>query len=129
MSFFASLCLKGQDFDMGLKQEINYAPYLRFRQRLVVVLCCCFVFCQQWHFFNGFLMSLYSRTSVMDDTVEEHKLLAQQSDKARLRELAGDEWVEGKVDEFISEEEKLQTCDELREVVKTERDQKVIFHL
>ena len=62
----------------------------------------------------------------MDDTVEEHKLLAQQNDKARLRELAGGEWVEGEVDEFIADEEKLQTCDELRELVKTERDQKVI---
>ena len=33
--FITSLCLKGQDFDMGLKQEIQYAPYLIFRQRLV----------------------------------------------------------------------------------------------
>ena len=63
----------------------------------------------------------------MDDTVEEHKLLAQHSDKARLRELAGDEWVEGEVDEFVSKEVNLQSCDELREVIKTERDQKVIL--
>ncbi len=61
----------------------------------------------------------------MDDTVEEHKLLSQQDDKSRLRELAGGEWIEGDVDSFMADEDKLQSCDELRELVKTERDQKV----
>ena len=32
-SNFFSLCLKDLDFDFGEKKEINFAPYLQFKQR------------------------------------------------------------------------------------------------
>lgn len=54
-----------------------------------------------------------------DDSVEESKLLNQHHAKARLRELAGDEW------EKEETCENSQTIEQLRETIKTERDQKV----
>lgn len=35
-SFYGSLCLRGQDFDSGERQEISYYPYLQFQQRYEV---------------------------------------------------------------------------------------------
>ena len=63
-----------------------------------------------------------SHSSVVDDSLEEHKLLNQHSETARLRELAGEE-DEGGGDSIESEE--LQTLEQLRETIKTERGQKV----
>lgn len=93
-----NLCLKDQDFDFGEMQEILYAPYLRFQQ---------------------------SHSSVVDDTIEEHKLLSQRPEKARLKELAGDELEEdegGGATEGADE-----AAIRLRETIKIERDQKNYF--
>lgn len=68
-----------------------------------------------------------SHSSVVDDSIEEHKLLSQRHEKARLKELAGDEWEE---DEGggVSEEDS-QTVVQLMETIKIERDQKVPYIL
>lgn len=92
-----NLCLKDQHFDFGEMQEIQFAPYLRFRQ---------------------------SHSSMVDDSVEEHKLLSQNHEKARLKELAGDEWEE---DEGGGADEEPLTVAQLRETIKIEKDQKNYF--
>ena len=66
---------------------------------------------------------LCSHSSVVDDTIEEHKLLSQRPEKARLKELAGDELEEdegGGATEGADE-----AAIRLRETIKIERDQKV----
>lgn len=68
-----------------------------------------------------------SHSSVADDSMEEHKLLSQHHEKARLRELAGDEWGEDEGGGALEEAEDSQTVDQLRETIKTERDQKVMY--
>lgn len=67
-----------------------------------------------------------SHSSVADDSVEEHKLLSQNREKARLRELAGDESEEDEGGGGIAKTgEGEPTIEQLRETIKTERDQKV----
>ena len=63
---------------------------------------------------------MFSHSSVVDDSIEEHKLLNQHSEKAHLRELAGES------EDAIGESEDLQSLEQLRETVKTERGQKVM---
>lgn len=63
---------------------------------------------------------------MVDDSVEEHKLLSQNHEKARLKELAGDEWEE---DEGGGADEEPLTVAQLRETIKIEKDQKVHYHL
>ena len=67
-----------------------------------------------------------SHSSVVDDSIEEHKLLNQHSEKARLRELAGEE---DESEDATGESEDLQDLEQLRETVKTERGQKVRLYL
>ena len=59
---------------------------------------------------------------MVDDSLEEHKLLNQHSERAYLRELAGEDDENGGAS---GECEDLQTLEQLRETVKTERGQKV----
>lgn len=111
-----SLCLKNQDFDFGDMKEIRFAAYLRFRQRYVLIS------------FEKKILSndTLSHSSVADDSVEEHKLLSQNREKARLRELAGDESEEDEGGGGIAKiGEGEPTIEQLRETIKTERDQKV----
>ena len=66
----------------------------------------------------------------MDDTIEEHKLLNQLSEQARLKELAaGGQLVEHENNSVQELEEKAQGSVELKEIIKAERDQKVIIVL
>lgn len=65
-----------------------------------------------------------SHSSVMDDSIEEHKLLSQHGERARLKELAGDEWEE---DEGGGRSGDAQSVVQLRETIKMERDQKVYY--
>lgn len=67
--------------------------------------------------------TLCSHSSIADDSLEEHKLLNQRHEKARLKELAGDEWEEDEGGGDSGEDS--QTVVQLRETVKIERDQKV----
>lgn len=67
---------------------------------------------------NSHTSCTHSRSSVADDTVEAHKLLSPRSEKARLLSLAG------LVPEDHEESEE-ETLTQLRENVKTEKEQKV----
>ena len=82
----------------------------------------------QWYhhhiWFANFWLLTTSHSSVVDDTIEEHKLLNQHSETARLRELAGEEDEGGSTS---VESEELQTVEQLRETIKTERGQKVLW--
>lgn len=69
---------------------------------------------------------LYSHSSVIDDSIEEHKLLSQHGERARLKELAGDEWEE---DEGGGRPGDSQSVVQLRETIKMERDQKVCMYV
>ena len=68
---------------------------------------------------------LCSCSSVADDTIEEHKLLSQRPEKARLKELAGDELEEDEGGGATEGADESQTAIRLRETIKIERDQKV----
>lgn len=66
-----------------------------------------------------------SHSSVVDDSIEEHKLLSQRHEKARLKELAGEEWEEDEGRAASEEAGETQTVVQLRETIKIEKDQKV----
>jgi hypothetical protein len=56
--------------------------------------------------------------------------LSQYHEKARLKELAGDEWEEDKGGgEVVENGEGSHTVVQLRETIKVERDQKVRMHV
>ena len=66
---------------------------------------------------------LHSRTSVADDYVEEHKLLGQDSERAKYLSAGQLDSIEVNGESSGDNEE---TIAHLRECIKTERDQKVI---
>ena len=75
------------------------------------------------------LIICHSHSSIVDDSIEEHKLLSQRHEKAQLKALAGDEWEEDEGGGALGESGDSQTVAQLRETIKVEKDQKVCMYI